>query len=241
MDKLINGAFTNYNETTESLKAKFGSIRIADELSEFLKRCKKQPGGEGGEADYDNDVEVYVAILSDANDYFISWILEHNQLSHCFDEIITNPVELRAEEPSVFRIVPLFQPHHEPHNCVNKCPPNMCKGLVLKHLLAGRKFSVSLLKSNPTTSTSASSASMSPSSPEETCIYDQVVYIGDGGNDYCPSTLLRPTDAVCVRAGYRLESVITSRRDQIKSQKVLMWKDYKELASHLHSLVYSHQ
>ena len=58
----------------------------------------------------------------------------------------------------------------------------MCKGKILSHLL-----------------------SLIPSSS-----YDQIVYVGDGSNDFCPSSLLRDGDFVFAREGYPLEKKIKS-------------------------------
>ncbi|KAL2937643.1 Inorganic pyrophosphatase 2 [Bienertia sinuspersici] len=72
-------------------------------------------------------------IVSDANMFFIETILDHLGLRNCFSEINTNPGYV--DEDGRLRI----SPHHDftksPHGCTNPCPPNMCKGLVIKRLL----------------------------------------------------------------------------------------------------------
>lgn len=34
--------------------------------------------------------------------------------------------------------------------------------------------------------------------------YDKIIYVGDGGNDYCPLLKLSDNDMVFVRSNYRL-------------------------------------
>ncbi|KAF8894026.1 phosphatase phospho-type [Infundibulicybe gibba] len=65
------------------------------------------------------------------------------------------------------------------HGCQNGCSPNMCKGIELSAFLARH-------------------------GPE----YDRVVYIGDGGNDYCPALGLRSQDMLLCRTSRGLQERI---------------------------------
>ncbi|XP_021774193.1 inorganic pyrophosphatase 1-like [Chenopodium quinoa] len=81
------------------------------------------------------DAGCDLRILSDANRFFIETILDHHGIKDYFTEIHTNPGYV--DENGRVRIFP----HHDfttaPHNCDNiLCPPNMCKGVVMKQLLA---------------------------------------------------------------------------------------------------------
>ncbi|KAF8518771.1 phosphatase phospho-type [Gautieria morchelliformis] len=65
------------------------------------------------------------------------------------------------------------------HNCSVGCSPNMCKGEELQALLAR--------------------------CPDE---FDRVVYVGDGGNDFCPILRLRSQDIALARKSFGLEKRI---------------------------------
>ncbi|XP_074285504.1 inorganic pyrophosphatase 2-like [Silene latifolia] len=73
-------------------------------------------------------------IVSDANTFFIEIILDHLGLRDYFSEINTNPSYVDGE--GRLRI----HPHHDftmsSHGCCNPCPPNMCKGEVIKRILS---------------------------------------------------------------------------------------------------------
>ncbi|KAK9706567.1 hypothetical protein RND81_07G135500 [Saponaria officinalis] len=73
-------------------------------------------------------------VVSDANTFFIETLLTHLGLRDCFSEINTNPSYVDGE--GRLRIFP----HHRDfvnssHGCCNRCPPNMCKGDVIKRIL----------------------------------------------------------------------------------------------------------
>ncbi|KMT01669.1 hypothetical protein BVRB_9g211300 [Beta vulgaris subsp. vulgaris] len=81
------------------------------------------------------DAGCDLRILSDANRFFIETILDHHGIKDYFTEIHTNSGFV--DENGRVRIFP----HHDftttPHGCDNiLCPPNMCKGSVMKKLLA---------------------------------------------------------------------------------------------------------
>ncbi|XP_074285501.1 inorganic pyrophosphatase 2-like isoform X2 [Silene latifolia] len=73
-------------------------------------------------------------IVSDANTFFIEIILDHLGLRDYFSEFNTNPSYV--DEEGRLRI----HPHHDftksSHGCCNPCPPNMCKGEVIKRILS---------------------------------------------------------------------------------------------------------
>ncbi|XP_021856236.2 inorganic pyrophosphatase 2-like [Spinacia oleracea] len=73
-------------------------------------------------------------IVSDANTFFIETVLDHLGLKNCFTEINTNPGYI--DEEGRLRILPIHDFTKTPHECNNPCPPNMCKGLVIKRLLS---------------------------------------------------------------------------------------------------------
>ncbi|CAO2819497.1 unnamed protein product [Amaranthus hypochondriacus] len=71
-------------------------------------------------------------IVSDANMFFIETILDHLGLTNYFSEINTNPGYVNEE--GRLRILPIHDFTKSSHGCTNPCPPNMCKGLVIKRL-----------------------------------------------------------------------------------------------------------
>ncbi|XP_057528134.1 inorganic pyrophosphatase 2-like [Amaranthus tricolor] len=72
-------------------------------------------------------------IVSDANMFFIETILDFLGIKDCFSEINTNPGYV--DEQGRLRILPYHDFTKSPHGCSNPCPPNMCKGIVIKRLL----------------------------------------------------------------------------------------------------------
>ncbi|XP_074270084.1 inorganic pyrophosphatase 1-like [Silene latifolia] len=73
-------------------------------------------------------------VVSDANTFFIETIMSHLGVRDYFSEIHTNPSYV--DEQGRLRILS----HHQDfvtssHGCCNPCPPNMCKGEVIKRIL----------------------------------------------------------------------------------------------------------
>ena len=72
-----------------------------------------------------------IIILSDANSIFIETILNAYGVHHLVSAIITNPAAW--DENGRLRVQRLIKHTDEPHNCLNDCSVNMCKG---KHTCA---------------------------------------------------------------------------------------------------------
>jgi pyridoxal phosphate phosphatase PHOSPHO2 len=149
-------------------------------------------------------------ILSDANSYSIEAILRH--ASHIslgdFERVITNPAHF--QEDGALRV----KRHTvSPHNCKNGCALNLCKGKEMREVV------LPILK-------------------KENEQVKRIVYVGDGTNDFCPSTELGPGDVVMVRAGLGLDKLLKNsaeHRERIKA-KVVFWESYPELASLLRAV-----
>ncbi|KAG9319587.1 hypothetical protein KVV02_000612 [Mortierella alpina] len=58
--------------------------------------------------------------------------------------------------------------------------------------------------------------------------WDQIVYMGDSTNDFCPSTHLRPHDIVLARAELLLEKAIKAQPELIKAN-VTYWKSAQDV------------
>jgi pyridoxal phosphate phosphatase PHOSPHO2 len=89
-------------------------------------------------------------------------------------------------------------------SCPNSCAVNICKGKELLDFLA---------VNGP---------------------YDQICYIGDGLNDFCPGTKLKETDLFFPRNGFKLSSKLKNEvfRSQIVA-KVYEWTDASDLKAYL--------
>ena len=139
--------------TREQLTASLEAIPYFPEMFEAVRYAHAQ----GAE----------IVVLSDANTYYITTILERHGLAPLVTEVITNPSRW---DGGTLRVAPHHDAGRPPHGCA-LCPPNLCKGLVMEALLQDRKPA-------------------------------KVVYVGDGGGDFCPSTKLRAGDALCCRKGW---------------------------------------
>ncbi|CAH1448923.1 unnamed protein product [Lactuca virosa] len=96
------------------------------------------------------------------------------------------------------RIFPYHDSTLPPHGC-NLCPPNLCKGLVLN------RIQDSMLESKGV-----------------------IIYIGDGGGDFCPTLKLGEKDHVMPRKNFPLHHLISKSSVPIKP-KVHEWSDGEEL------------
>ncbi|KAF9957450.1 hypothetical protein BGZ72_001827 [Mortierella alpina] len=65
--------------------------------------------------------------------------------------------------------------------------------------------------------------------------WDQIVYMGDSTNDFCPSTHLRPHDLVLARAELLLEKAIKAQPEMVKAQ-VTYWKSAQDVLQACHSI-----
>ncbi|KAG5547256.1 hypothetical protein RHGRI_013058 [Rhododendron griersonianum] len=101
----------------------------------------------------------------------------------------------------------IFPYHSSPHGC-NLCPPNLCKGLVMEQIQA--------------------------SISEKGKI--RMVYLGDGGGDFCPSLKLGEGDHVMPRKDFPLWKRICDNRSIIKA-KVYEWSNGEELERILSQLI----
>lgn len=123
-------------------------------------------------------------IISDANSVFIDEILKQNGLNGYFSEIYTN--QARFDESGRLRVRQFNEDFGEmicrdECSVPNVCSANMCKGSILKHHLE--------VKMNSKNDRDRR----------------QVIYAGDGFNDFCPGFLLKkPDDRFFVRNGFSL-------------------------------------
>ncbi|XP_047437710.1 pyridoxal phosphate phosphatase PHOSPHO2 [Mugil cephalus] len=76
---------------------------------------------------------------------------------------------------------------HHSHDCT-RCPVNLCKKKVLELYLSERS--------------------------DRGVEYERIFYVGDGGNDLCPTSCLRECDVVMPRKGYTLEKLLDKLQGQ---------------------------
>lgn len=88
------------------------------------------------------------------------------------------------------------------------CPENLCKGTVVTQHLKRRQ--------------------------EEGITFSSVVYVGDGKNDFCPSTKLSEMDLVFARKGYYLEKMLERPEERKKvTADTFVWSSASEIQSKL--------
>ncbi|XP_041833572.1 pyridoxal phosphate phosphatase PHOSPHO2 [Melanotaenia boesemani] len=96
------------------------------------------------------------------------------------------------------------------HDC-QKCPINLCKRRVLELYLSKQA--------------------------DEGVEYERIFYVGDGGNDFCPTACLREHDAVMPRKGYTLEKLLARLEAQEGSTsplaKVIVWSSGADILQEL--------
>ncbi|WVQ84656.1 hypothetical protein IAT38_006811 [Cryptococcus sp. DSM 104549] len=122
--------------------------------------------------------ETTFICLSNSNEVYINTILEKHGLTDLFSEIITNPAHWSEDAPDRLNIARRLPASEPPHGCQIGCLANMCKGNELDAYLAAHGGKDS---------------------------YKKIVYVGDGGNDFCPLLRMREGDWACVRKGFELD------------------------------------
>ncbi|KAF9927736.1 hypothetical protein FBU30_002939 [Linnemannia zychae] len=132
-----------------------------------------------------------LCIISDANTFYIDFILKAHGLDGLFTKILTNPAHFDSQ--GRLHVARFHGLDKEPHNCPLPCQLNLCKGQELQKLIDSKNW-------------------------------DQVIYMGDGTNDFCPSTRLLASrgDIVLARADLMLEKQIKQHLDMVKAN-VVYW------------------
>ncbi|GAA0176053.1 phosphatase [Lithospermum erythrorhizon] len=124
-------------------------------------------------------------IVSDANTFFIKTILKHLGIRECFSEINTNPGIF--DDEGRLRIFPFHDFQLSSHGC-ERCPPNMCKGLIIERIQA------SLVNEGK----------------------KRMIYLGDGSNDFCPSLKLNKSDFMMPRKDFPVWELICKNRSLLE-------------------------
>lgn len=143
------------------------------EITSALQTLPFHPGVKRGVSKLKNasNPKTSFFLLSNSNTVYIETILKHHGLENLFDEIVTNPAEFTAEGLLKLERRVLATAEIQ-HGCKVGCSANMCKGAELESFLErnGGKEA-----------------------------FERVIYVGDGGNDYCPLVRLAERDLAFVR------------------------------------------
>lgn len=109
----------------------------------------------------ENKEKFETLIVSGANTLYIKWLLDCHKLHGVVDDVFANPAE--PHDDLLIKIRPL----NEDHKCTNcVCDQAQCKKLVLLDYFASKGIH------------------------DYNRSYDNLLYVGDGENDFCPSTIL---------------------------------------------------
>ncbi|XP_077024683.1 LOW QUALITY PROTEIN: pyridoxal phosphate phosphatase PHOSPHO2-like [Tamandua tetradactyla] len=102
--------------------------------------------------------------------------------------------------------------NYHAHSCT-RCPKNLCKKAVLVEFVDKQL--------------------------QQGVNYTRIIYIGDGGNDFCPVTFLKSNDAVMPRKGYTSQKTLSRMSpnlDPVKSS-IVVWASGIEIISYLQFLI----
>nr|XP_039273424.1 pyridoxal phosphate phosphatase PHOSPHO2-like [Styela clava] len=93
------------------------------------------------------------------------------------------------------------------------CPYNLCKGRVMQEFIAERQL-----------------AGVS---------YSNIVYVGDGTNDYCPATTLSDKDMLFARKGFSLHKKLMKLENDVLKCEVKTWESGVEILPSLKKILES--
>lgn len=156
----------------------------------------------------------------------LTFILEHKRAVDCivisdsntmFIEWILQATELRAAVDHIFTNPARINEqgymevrHHHAHDC-KQCPVNLCKRKVLELYLSEHR--------------------------DGGAEYERIFYVGDGGNDLCPTSCLRKHDVAMPRQGYTLEKLLAKLANQRDNHclkaKVITWSSGSDILQEL--------
>lgn len=166
--------------------------------------------------------DVTLLCLSNANEVYIDVILKKANLHPgVFQKVITNPAEWQNLPSAVggqlielLKVSRKIRPDDKQHQCEYGCSPALCKGRELE----------SYIKNAFET---------------DGIVYDCIVYVGDGTNDFCPLQQLRKQDKVFCRCapGYTAlhDRILQSGFDD-KVKVICRWKAAEDLKVLLENL-----
>lgn len=177
-----------------------------DDIRTALQTLPFHPGVKRGVSNLKAAGQTTFFLLSNSNTVYIDTILRHHNLSSLFDEIVTNPASFSPEGALVLNRRVLATDAQQ-HGCTVGCSANMCKGAELEAFLqrhGGRNA------------------------------FERIIYVGDGGNDYCPVLRLQNHDLAFVRKFRGLQTRI-AKEGNVKAG-IKYWNGAWELEGYLNEL-----
>ncbi|EJT48444.1 hypothetical protein A1Q1_02576 [Trichosporon asahii var. asahii CBS 2479] len=166
------------DHSDETMQDLFNAGYKKDQVLDALRQLPVHPAMKRAVTNLKNRGETTFLCLSNSNEVYIGTILEKHGLTDLFDQVITNPAKWVGDRLHIGRRLPADGPQH---GCTVGCLPNMCKGDELDAWLEAHGGKDS---------------------------FDKIVYVGDGGNDFCPLLRMREGDLGLVRKNYELEKRI---------------------------------
>ncbi|XP_052129118.1 pyridoxal phosphate phosphatase PHOSPHO2 [Frankliniella occidentalis] len=155
-----------------------------------------------------NQPEIEVIIISDSNSIFIKMWLE----ATFEEESIVSHVYTNEAYFDSSDMLNIAMHHDPPQDWCEMCPKNLCKGFVLAKHLKQRL--------------------------DEGIEFNNVAYVGDGRNDFCPCTKLQVKDYIFPRKGYYLAKVLDNSiakpnfTNEVKAV-VNVWETAFDIQQHL--------
>lgn len=196
--------------------------------TEFMGKVMKYIGEQGVTPERIRNVMETIPYTAGMKD-LLTFISEHKDSIDCivisdsnslFIDLILRGAGLEAAvdkvftNPAKFNDTGFLEVHgHHTHNCT-KCPVNMCKKEVLALYLSGQLAGG--------------------------VEYERVFYVGDGGNDLCPTACLREQDVVMPRRGFTLEKMLLKLENQPNisvKPRVMAWSNGAEILEELEASV----
>jgi 2,3-diketo-5-methylthio-1-phosphopentane phosphatase len=125
-----------------------------------------------------NKEKFEILIVSGANTLYIQWIIEYHKINDIVDDYFSNYAQ--PDEELLIKISPNHI--HDCSDCIQDL--SQCKKKVLEEFLSSKKIK------------------------DKENFYSSIVYVGDGSNDFCPSTMLGINDLLFPREEYQLHKMI---------------------------------
>ncbi|MCO5551662.1 hypothetical protein L7F22_005166 [Adiantum nelumboides] len=179
------------NATLHSLHEQAGGASIIASIEDALRRIPICPATVAA-LKAAHAIGCELIVVSDANTFFINAVLQHHDLAPFFSRVYGNPACVDGQGRLCYSS--FHSSHLPPHGCP-LCPPNMCKGSVVK-----RELAMLLAEAD--------------ARGNDSCSRRRVLYFGDGGGDFCPSLQLGQQDCVLPRNKYELHAKLLALSDQ---------------------------
>lgn len=212
--------FKDFNLNPKSFASALSDLPIFKENLKILETIN-QHSDQNNNGEQSFNINQY--IISNANQVLVDVVLNANGFRGTVfknDQIFTNPgwydPETRVLRVQRYHNVLLEGEVMNPHDC-DLCAANLCKGKVLREEVFPRYQKRQFLQR----------------------FANQVVYIGDGGNDFCAVRSLKKGDYAFVRkfdVCKGLEAKVEENKANLKCN-ILKWRNGKELLENFKKVI----